>query len=150
MLKAAIFFASIVSISTHSGAASPVVDDVVASSAQCLQLADKKGVSLLALTGAGWQREVDGSYGHPQRASHIKLPADDDGVNRICVVLAAPLSKADQKDLSKALSRLLKSGAMKQSDSEIWMIKLRGTRGLQLYHSNSDGSPVTRVIAAQF
>ena len=137
-------------LATPSVAQTTGVADVVATASDCLQLANKDGVPTGLLLKAGWVLGSDGLYRHVDRVPTIGLPADKDGVSRICVVEAPSLDRKSREQLSRELSKLLKSKPLKQSNSEIWMVSLRGTRGIQLFEADAAGQPAIRIIAAQF
>src|SRR5690606_37883626 len=103
-------------------------------------------------SGNGWvpNPAPNADYGHQAAPVSIDMPKDSDGVARICVVRASLASKEAQAELADRITALLKSQPIEQSDSVIWMVSVKGHRGIQLYTDKTSERPQVRLIGAEF
>lgn len=128
------------------------VQDVANSAALCLLSAGKNGVDRSRFSEGGWTKTEESGvdYRHQSAPVTIEMPADSDGVQRICVVRAMLFSQASQDELADELSRMLKTRPFKQSDSMIWMVSMKTPRGIQLFIDKDSPKPNVRLIGAEF
>ncbi len=100
----------------------------------------------------GWVTSADGrSVAHKDFPIAVNLPADPDGVARICEVRATMASQSDQKEMLLALEVLLRKKPIEQADSLIWMFgSQKNARGLQIFPDFKNEQPEVRLVGAAF
>ena len=145
---------------TLAAAAAPAPNqptDVAATTAtagvMCVLSASKKGADQSRFASDPvWVRSSDGkSLNHRSMPIQIIFPADSDGIARNCEVRATLPSQTMQAGLKAGLEASLKSKAIKQSDSTIWMFDTKdGPRGLQFFPDRTSDQPIVRLIGAAF
>ena len=119
----------------------------------CALSADKVGANTSRFIGnSGWVVGEDGKeVRHNAFPIVVTLPADPDGLSRICKVEATMASQSDQKEMLLALEVLLRQKPIEQADSVIWMFgKAPNARGLQFFPDYKSDRPEVRFIGAAF
>lgn len=119
----------------------------------CVLSADKGGANVKRFTSdGGWVVSESGKeVRHDKFPIVVTLPADPDGVSRICEARATMVSQSDQKEMLKALEVLLRQKPINQTESVIWMFgKPPNARGLQFFPDYKSERPEVRFVGAVF
>ena len=119
----------------------------------CVLSADKSGANVQRFASdGGWIVSESGKeVNHNKFPIKVTLPADPDGVSRVCEARATMASQSDQKEMLKALEVLLRQKPMTQTDSVIWMFgKAPNARGLQFFPDYKSERPEIRFVGAAF
>tara|TARA_B100001179_G_C18414198_1_gene327299 strand:- start:115 stop:570 length:456 start_codon:yes stop_codon:yes gene_type:complete len=131
-------------------AGTATVEDVANSAAMCMLSAGTDSADKSRFENDAWVPS-EGGYRHVSAPVTIEFPADKDGIARICVVHAVLAEKGDQTTLAKKLNDMLKTKALKQSSSDVWVVSTTtGFRGIQFYTDNQSDQPKVRLIGAAF
>lgn len=131
------------------------IEDIQSGVSNCIEAVSPDGVDIGLLERAGWTLSAGASaeelgYERVGSNSRVTLPADDDGVQRICVLSAPVASTAVFDQLADRFTATLRAREIEQTNSRIWMFERKGVRGIQMYEEGTDSAPRVRVIAALF